>query len=68
MTRFSNKRILITFGTSGMGLAAAKRIAEEGGRIAVTGQSENHLDEARAALPDDALILKNDAAESDAAK
>ncbi|MEO1168829.1 MAG: SDR family oxidoreductase [Pseudomonadota bacterium] len=68
MARFSDKRILITGGTSGMGLAAAKRIVEEGGRVAVTGQSENHLDETREALPDDALILRNDAGDPDAAK
>ena len=35
MGRFSGKRILITGGTSGMGLAGAKRIADEGGQVAV---------------------------------
>lgn len=68
MARFTDKNILITGGTSGMGLAAAKRIADEGGRVAVTGQSENHLDDARSALPDDALVLQNDAGDPAAAK
>jgi NAD(P)-dependent dehydrogenase (short-subunit alcohol dehydrogenase family) len=54
---------LITGGSSGIGLAAAQRIAREGGRVAITGTSERHLGEARAALPEDALILRNDAAD-----
>ena len=61
--RFQGKTALITGGSSGIGLATAKRIAEEGGRVAITGTSDKHLDEARAALPDGALIIRNDAAE-----
>jgi NAD(P)-dependent dehydrogenase (short-subunit alcohol dehydrogenase family) len=61
--RFENKTVLITGGSSGIGLAAARRISAEGGRVAVTGTSEGHLEEARAALPEDALVLRNDAAE-----
>jgi NAD(P)-dependent dehydrogenase (short-subunit alcohol dehydrogenase family) len=34
MGRFSGKRVLITGGTSGIGLAGAKRIAAEGGEAA----------------------------------
>jgi len=68
MTRFSGKNVLITGGTSGIGLATARRIAQEGGRVAVTGRSQHHLDEAKAALPDGALVLQNDAADPDAAK
>jgi len=68
MTRFENKRILITGGTSGMGLAAAKRIVEEGGEVAVTGHSQEHLDEAGRTLPSGSLVLRNDASDPDAAK
>ncbi|QZD89287.1 SDR family oxidoreductase [Qipengyuania aurantiaca] len=68
MARFTNKRFLITGGTSGFGLEAAKMIVAEGGHVAVTGMSEGHLDEAREALPDDALVLKNDASDPEAAK
>ncbi|MPQ86776.1 SDR family oxidoreductase [Pseudomonas sp. MAFF 730085] len=63
MSRFSGKRILITGGTSGMGLAGAKRITEEGGRVAVTGYRREHLEEAADILPSDAWVLKNDASD-----
>jgi len=68
MNRFENKRILITGGTSGMGLAAAKKIVEEGGEVAVTGHSQDHLDEAGRSLPSGSLVLRNDAADPKAAK
>lgn len=67
MGRFSGKRILITGGTSGMGLAGAKRITEEGGRVAVTGYSREHLDEAAEVLPSDAWVFRNDASDPKAA-
>jgi NAD(P)-dependent dehydrogenase (short-subunit alcohol dehydrogenase family) len=63
MGRFSGKRILITGGTSGMGLAGAKRIADEGGQVAVTGYSREHLEEAADVLPSNAWVFKNDAAD-----
>jgi NAD(P)-dependent dehydrogenase (short-subunit alcohol dehydrogenase family) len=67
MGRFADKRILITGGTSGIGLAGAKRIVEEGGEVGVTGYSQEHLDEAAHALPPDSLILRNDASHPAAA-
>ena len=68
MNRFENKRILITGGTSGMGLAAAKQIVEEGGEVAVTGTTQEHLDEAGKTLPSGSLVLRNDASDPEAAK
>ena len=68
MNRFDGKRILITGGTSGFGLAAAKMIVDEGGEVAVTGHSQDHLDEAGRALPSGSLVLRNDASDPDAAK
>lgn len=68
MNRFENKRILITGGTSGMGLAAAKQIVAEGGEVAVTGTTQDHLDEAGRSLPSGSLVLRNDAADPAAAK
>lgn len=43
MARFSGKNIVITGGTSGMGLAGAQRIVSEGGRVAVTGLNPARL-------------------------
>ncbi len=68
MARFDGKRILITGGTSGIGLATAKRIVEEGGEVGVTGRSQEHLDEAGRSLPSGSLVLKNDAASPEEAK
>ena len=67
MARFTGKRILITGGTSGMGLAAARRIVAEGGEVAVTGTTQEHLDEAGRTLPPESLVLRNDASDPDAA-
>lgn len=40
------KVALITGGTSGIGLAAARRLAEEGARVFITGRSQQRIDEA----------------------
>ncbi len=68
MTRFEGKRILITGGTSGIGLATAKRIVAEGGEVAVTGVTQDHLDEAGRDLPSGSLVMRNDASDPAAAK
>ncbi len=62
MGRFQGKRILITGGTSGMGLAGAQRIVKEGGHVAITGLNEERLARARNLLPETSLILRSDAA------
>ncbi len=44
--RFENKVILITGGNSGIGLAAAKRLAGEGGTVIITGRDAEKLKKA----------------------
>ena len=66
--RFEGKRVLITGGTNGIGLATAKRIVAEGGEVAVTGTSQEHLDQAGRELPSASLVLRNDASDPQAAK
>jgi NAD(P)-dependent dehydrogenase (short-subunit alcohol dehydrogenase family) len=66
MARFTGKRVLITGATSGIGLAGAKRIADEEGQLVLTGTSEQRLTETQAVLPD-AQVLANDAADPNAA-
>ncbi|MBM7341920.1 SDR family oxidoreductase [Pantoea coffeiphila] len=65
MSRFQGKRILITGGSSGMGLAGALRIASEGGQVAITGLNEERLAKARSLLPGTTPILRNDAADEE---
>jgi NAD(P)-dependent dehydrogenase (short-subunit alcohol dehydrogenase family) len=58
--RFADRTILVTGGTSGIGLATATRIVAEGGRVLVTGQNEGRIAATRAALPS-ATVIANDA-------
>jgi NAD(P)-dependent dehydrogenase (short-subunit alcohol dehydrogenase family) len=66
MARFTGKRVLITGGTSGIGLAGARRIAAEGGQVVVTGTNPQRLADTQKALPD-AQVLRNDAGDPSAA-
>jgi NAD(P)-dependent dehydrogenase (short-subunit alcohol dehydrogenase family) len=66
MTRFTGKNVLITGGTSGIGLAGAKRIAAENGRVILTGTHPQRLALAREAVPE-AEVLANDAGDPDSA-
>ncbi|MGN8198115.1 glucose 1-dehydrogenase [Salinisphaera sp. RV14] len=59
--RLKDKTALITGGTSGIGLATAKRFVREGARVAVTGRDTGRFDEVRAELGEDALTLRADA-------
>ncbi|QIB34945.1 SDR family oxidoreductase [Ancylobacter pratisalsi] len=68
MTRFIGRRVLITGGTSGMGLAGARRIAAEGGAVAVTGRDVARLDATARELPEGARVIANDAADPGATR
>lgn len=60
MTRFNDKIALVTGGTSGMGLATARRLRAEGARVVITGRDKTRLD--AAALELDALAVPGDVA------
>lgn len=62
MSRFQDKTVVVTGGTSGIGLATARRILAEGGRVIVTGSRDESIARARDAL-DGAVAIKNDAAD-----
>ncbi len=66
--RFANKHVLVTGGTSGMGLAGARRILAEGGRVIATGRNAKRIEAARATLGSDAIVVTNDAGDPDAAE
>lgn len=67
MSRFDQKTLLVTGGTSGIGLATARRLADEGARVIVTGSRPASLEAARQVLGDRAHCIRNDAADPDAA-
>jgi NAD(P)-dependent dehydrogenase (short-subunit alcohol dehydrogenase family) len=67
MNRFEGKTLLITGGTSGIGLASAERLVREGARVIVTGSRAASLDKARAVLGEGAHYVINDAGDPAAA-
>lgn len=58
--RFTDKIILITGGSSGIGLATAKQFAAEGGTVIVTGRNSDSLQRAATEIGTSALALKAD--------
>jgi NAD(P)-dependent dehydrogenase (short-subunit alcohol dehydrogenase family) len=66
MKRFEGRKILVTGGTSGIGLATAKRLVAEGAKVAVTGTRDDRLDTVRKEIPG-VVAFKNDAADPKAA-
>jgi NAD(P)-dependent dehydrogenase (short-subunit alcohol dehydrogenase family) len=67
MNRFQGKTLLVTGGTSGIGLATAERLIREGARVIVTGSRPASIEHAKAVLGDHAHYLLNDAGDPAAA-
>ncbi|WP_049622735.1 SDR family oxidoreductase [Frateuria defendens] len=67
MKRFENKTVLVTGGSSGIGLAAAQAFAAEGARVVITGRDAAALETSGAQLGAQALALRNDASDPRAA-
>ena len=61
MGRYDNKTVVITGGTTGIGLATAKFLLEQGARVLVTGRRKETLDSARAELGKSAIVVSSDA-------
>ena len=62
MKRFEKKVAVVTGGNSGIGLATAKRLQEEGARVAIAGRSKKTLDEAAKTLGNGLLAVQADVA------
>ena len=61
MYRFTNKTVLVTGGSSGIGLAAAKAFADEGARVVITGRDAAALEQAKTVLGSNVVALRSDA-------
>ncbi len=61
--RLKNKIALITGGTTGIGLATAKRFAAEGAEVIVTGRNPDTLEAARNELNGSVKVVESDAAD-----
>src|ERR1700693_633598 len=62
MKRLEGKVAVVTGGNSGIGLAAAKRLQEEGAKIAIFGRSRKTLDEAVKTIGNGVLAVQGDVA------
>ncbi len=62
MKRLDGKVAVVTGGNSGIGLATAKRLQQEGARVAISGRSKKTLDEAVKAIGNGVLAVQADVA------
>jgi NAD(P)-dependent dehydrogenase (short-subunit alcohol dehydrogenase family) len=62
MKRLEGKVAVVTGGNSGIGLATAKRLQEEGARVVISGRSKKTLDEAVKTIGNGVLAVQSDVA------
>ncbi len=60
MGRYDGRNVVITGGSSGLGLAAARFLTDEGARVMVTGRHEETLEQAARELGDRGIAVRSD--------
>ena len=61
MTGFAEKKVLVTGGNSGIGLAAAQAFSAAGATVAITGRDQSTLDSSARSIGGDVLSFRSDA-------
>ncbi len=62
MGRYEGKKVVITGGSSGLGLATARSLVDEGARVLITGRDQDKLGAARDQLGENAIAVRSDTA------
>ncbi|MCL7380457.1 SDR family oxidoreductase [Streptomyces sp. 35G-GA-8] len=62
MGRYEGKKVVITGGSSGLGLATARSLVDEGARVLITGRDQDKLSAARDQLGENAIAVRSDGA------
>ena len=62
MSKYAGRRVVITGGTSGIGLATARLLVSEGAQVLTTGRTKDTLDAARKEFDGNAIVVQSDAA------
>jgi NAD(P)-dependent dehydrogenase (short-subunit alcohol dehydrogenase family) len=65
MKRLEGKVALVTGGNSGIGLATAQRLREEGAKVVISGRNQKTLDEAVHKIGKDVLAVRADVSNTD---
>lgn len=65
MGQLTDKTALVTGGSTGIGLATARRFVAEGARVYLTGRRKPELDAAAELLGDQAIAIQNDVSDLD---
>jgi NAD(P)-dependent dehydrogenase (short-subunit alcohol dehydrogenase family) len=65
MSKLNGKIAVVTGGSSGIGLAAAKRLVEEGAYVFITGRRQSELDKAKTEIGQNVSTVQGDVANLD---
>jgi len=62
MSKYAGKKVVVTGGTAGIGLATVRALLEGGAEVLLTGRNEQTLDAVRRELGPRAHVVRSDAA------